>query len=59
MVKYISKELELSQKASTWMHEEDKEIAIKTLHSVETSIGWTHNIFNATEYDKIFSYDKV
>lgn len=59
MIKYISKQLEISQKASTWMDSADQEFAIKRLHDIQTSIGWTDIVFNTTEYEKMSGFDKV
>lgn len=59
MIKYIRNELELSIKASSWMHEDNIEFGLERLHEITTSLGWIDIVFNATNYEKIFGYDKV
>lgn len=59
ILKYIRMELELSQKESTWMNQVDIKNALKRLHNVNISIGWSDTVFNVTETERMSGYDKV
>lgn len=59
MIGYISRELKLSQQASTWMNEQDRNDAIKRVDNIKTFIGWTDIVFDIAKYEKMFGYDRV
>lgn len=59
MISYIRTELKLSQQASTWMNEEDRNDAIKRVDNIKTFIGWTDIVFDIANYEKMFGYDRV
>ncbi|CAG9765647.1 unnamed protein product [Ceutorhynchus assimilis] len=58
IIENVKQEMENNLRNIKWMDDETREASIKHLRKITSAIGWTDIVFNGTEYERLFGFNK-